>query len=616
MRPPTRVRSIFAAAALLYLFAILQASASPGPRAWGLHLTGFLDPPIRILVITVLGAGVAASVMLLLAPLARAPQGRGATEPVRTANGVPLGYQIAFLAAYGTLLWCLRTRTHFLGDGQLWLTGLREGSLPASPEALAQATWLAASGLLRSLGAPLATLALVSIACGLAAAALLWRIAREIMRGEGGFITAFLLLLTLGITQLFFGYIESYPVAIVAILAYMLAGLRYANRGKGVALLILSFGIAVSVHLVSLYLTPSLVFLIWRERQSRLRRAALVGLALALPISGLLLLGNGPREWFHTFDVAVRGVRETLAAASMRAYEVVSIDHSVDLVNELLLVIPVPLLLLLTAFGSGGLGNLRTDPAGAFLAIAAAFGLAGACTLVLPLAPAQDWDLMSTLLLPLGILGVWAGGPLYASGGRLFRVAAVSIGLGSLLSFVLVNASPRAGTKRYETLVAPGARISGYARRYAYESLIHAYRLQRDYRGAMTYAQLLLRLAPSEPRYWGMAGETLTKEGDYQRAIPFLRESLRLNPNRATARTNLGICYSALNRYPEALDEFSTAVRLDPDRPDYRHNLGLALLNAGMPDSAFATWNEVLRRWPKYGPTVRAVTRRGGMLTQ
>jgi hypothetical protein len=604
---------VFAAAALLYLLAVLVASGSPGPSAWGLHLAGFLGLPARLLVFALLGFGVTASVLAAFGQGVRwVAAAMGPPSPRDEILRASAGLSFALLAVYAAALWVLRTRTHFLGDGMIWLYGLREGDLSAPTEPLAQAIWQTASRALRQLGAPVlsSTLGIVSIGCGVLAAIIFWRIAREITLGSGGFVIALLLLLTMGGTELFCGYIESYPPVAVAILAYILAGLRCIRRGSGFLIVVLAFAVAVASHLIALYLAPSLLFLLVRGRLSPLRRAALLGVAVALPLALLVLLGSGPAQWLHTLQLATGAARVGPAiAGTTKPYGTLSLGHGIDIANAILLAVPVPLLLLLAGFADHGGRILKANPTGTFLAIAAAAGLLGALALVLPVAPAQDWDLTSLLLLPLGVFGIWAGRSLYASGARLIQAAVASIGLGSLLAFVLVNASAEAGTKRYETLIGPNARITPFARWYGYELLAHYYRHRGDYYRAWSYVNLLLRTEPANPRYWAMGGATLVSMGRHAEAIPLLTEGLRRNPNRAGTRTNLGISYSALGRYREALYEFKQAVRLDGNRPDYLHNLGLAFKNVGELDSARVVWSEVRRRWPSYGPTARAVAR-------
>ncbi|HYQ89034.1 MAG TPA: tetratricopeptide repeat protein [Candidatus Binatia bacterium] len=609
---------VFVLGATLYLAAVVAASLHPGPRAWGLHLVGFLGLPGSALVYGLLALGVLASAMGLLRSKAPEPtptepsleEPADATGPERFARVRFAAIKAALMVLYAAALWLLRARTHFLGDGMLWVMGLREGKLPLPVEPLSGAIWEVASAGLRQIAAPVESLALVPIALGILAAWLSWQIARNITTERAEFMTAFLLLMTLGVGQLFFGYIESYPVLAVAILAYLWAGLRSAKRGGGGLLLVLAFAVAVASHLMALYLAPSLLYLILHGESSRPRRVGLIGLAVILPAAILVLLGSRPEQWAHTLDLATRAARTGAAAAAtamVKPYEILSLDHFADIGNEALLAIPVPLLLLLSVGAAGSWKSLGNSPERTFLVLAAGAGLLGMSVLVLPVAAAQDWDLYSMLLLPAAVLGVWAGRRVYSSGGKWIRAGVVSLSLGSLLAFVLVNASAAAGDLRYRTLVGPHAKITDFARWYAFESLAHYYRHRGDYALAVGYVDLLLRTQPNNARYWGMGGEVLMGMGRYAEAIPILEEGVRLDPHRATTRTNLGIAYSAMGRRQEALQEFRETVRIEGDRPDYRHNLGLAFKNMGELDSARVVWLEVRRRWPGYKPAAEAM---------
>ena len=590
-----RARILFAAGALSYLAAALWASASPGPRAWGLHLLGFLAHPASTFVLCLFAVAVGTSAMAIWAT--ESPPGKVSTNP---------RWALPLLIALAAVFWLLRARTQFLGDGMYWVARLRTGHIPAPAEPLSQRIWELGSWILRHLAAPVVTLSFVSIACGLVSAVLLWRIAGLIASAREERIAAFLLLFTMGSTQLFFGYIESYPVGAAFLLGYLAVGLRAAQDRRAPALLGLAYVGALAAHLVALYLAPSFLYVLFRAKASRGRRITLFAGTALLSSVVLILLGSTPYWWLHFFDIATRATRTgSLITVFSKPYGIVSLGHLVDIGNELLLVLPVPLLLLLSA----GLPKEHDSTPRNFLMLSAAGGVLGLCLLVLPVAAAQDWDLMSMLLIPLGVLGVWAGRSLYGRGARLVRVAAVALGLATLLSFVLVNANERSALRRYETLVGPGARVSSFGRWYAWESLAQYYRHRQRYDLAMEYVQRLIQSAPGNPRYWGMAGETLIGMGRYDQAIPPLLKSLEMNPERAPARTNLGIAYSALRRYPEALEQFRDAVLVAPDNPDYHHNLGLGYWNVGERDSARAEWTLLLSRWPGYGPTERALAR-------
>ncbi|HMI31118.1 MAG TPA: hypothetical protein VK527_05210, partial [Candidatus Limnocylindrales bacterium] len=163
---------VFAAGALLYVIVILVTSWSPGPGTWGVHLVGFLGTPAKLLVLSLLFIGVAASAAAAFGPAVwLIPPAEKPPEPRPRAPVISAATTCALLAIFAGTLWMLRTRTHFLGDGMIWLYGLREGDLAAPTEPLAQAIWQAASGALRHVGAPVlsSTLAVVSIACGVVA---------------------------------------------------------------------------------------------------------------------------------------------------------------------------------------------------------------------------------------------------------------------------------------------------------------------------------------------------------------------------------------------------------------------------------------------------------------
>ena len=590
-----RSRILFAAGVLLYLAAALWASSSPGPRTWGLHLLGFLVHPASTFVLCLFAVAIGVSAMAIWST-----ESRPAEIPQNRRWTVPL------LIALAAIFWLLRARTQFLGDGMYWVARLRTGHIPAPAEPLSQRVWELGSWILRHLAAPVVTLSFVSIACGLVSTVLLWKIAGSISSQRETRITAFLLLFTLGSTQLFFGYIESYPVGAAFLLGYLAVGLRAAKDRRAPVSLGLAYAGALAAHLVTLYLAPSFLYLLLRAEASRGRKIALLAGTALLSAAVVILLGSTPYWWLHLFDIATRATRTgSLITVYSKPYGIASLGHLVDIGNELLLVLPVPLLLLVSA----GLPKADGSTTRGFLLLSAAGGVLGLCLLVLPVAAAQDWDLMSMLLIPLGVLGVWAGRSLYGGGARLVRVAAVALGLATLFSFVLVNANEKSSLRRYETLVGPGAKVSSFGRWYAWESLAQYYRHQHRYDMAMEYVQRLIQSAPGNPRYWGMAGETLIGMGRYDQAIPPLLKSLEMNPERAPARTNLGIAYSALGRYPEALEQFRDAVLVAPDNPDYQHNLGLAYWNVGARDSARAEWTSLLSRWPGYERTSRALVR-------
>ncbi len=615
---------------LCYIALLVHASARPGPRLWGIHLIGFLPPPAATLIWCTLFAALA----LAVAGAVILNRGAAASEAANTAESqMPpasgsTGHEAmlharrwalaVFVAASGLIFWLFRARTQFLGDGLVWLAGLKRGEMPEGSEPLAGALWMAVVHVLRSAGVSVTAAAVgqFSVVCGLIAALAIWGIARELSSDSRRFLPTLLLLATLGSAALFFGYVESYPPVAAAVLAFVYVGLRACRTGSAPWLPWIVLALGIASHLAFGYLVPAYVYLVFRNVRGVGKRMAYL-LAPGVAALGLMLaLGFGPDRWQETLRISTRALDPAGAARAAqlhpwdaRPYPILSLAHGLDVGNLLLLVLPAPLLLLLSR-SLADLGPVRRkrSSADSFLAICAASGFIAACGLVLPVAAAQDWDLFSLLLIPLGVWAVRVGiEELAGLGGALLATASVLVGAASLGSFVLVNADPTAGLTRYRVLTGPGARITPRARTYAYDLIASYYRSRGDSRGALRYASALLGIEPTNPRYWEMVGSIHYSRGDYSMAIPFLEESERRGSKSAGVWTNLGICYTQTGRSRDALAQLHIAAAMEPEMPQNQLNLALSLLNVGRADSARVVLEKTLRRWPQYAPAQSAM---------
>ena len=603
MNPSRAARGVLAGEAALFVLGVILASRVPGPRAWALHLPGFLPPPARALVMALLVLGAALLILDFLRGGGNEERG-GATRkgkrPSRAAAPLSAWTGWLLLAPWAWILWRLQTRTHFLGDGTVWLRHIQSGQLTPFSEPLAAALWSVHARILHALGMPVdaSTAALLPIVCGVIAGAILGGLALEIAP-RGSRALALALLATMGWAQLYFGYIESYPPVSVAILAYLWLGSRSLRGALHPLVPGLCLGIAIAFHLSCVYLAPSYLYLLVRSEQPWPRRAALALLPAACAAALLVLLGYPPAQWLRAFSVAARAIEPGHGASALaKPYGTLSLGHGWDLLNAILLAIPVPAML----FGSAAAGGATTfrNRLTQFLALAALPGLLLAAALVLSVAPAQDWDLTAILLIPLGVLGVQAALASGISRRRAPRAGLVALGAGALLSFVLVNADEQAGLRRYETLVGPGSRITGYGKAYGNEVLASYDSDRRDFAQAALHAGRAIEAEPTNPRYWIKKGAALYELGRYDEAIPLLREGIRRGPWRDDGYYDLGNCLVKTKRYDEAAAFYRAAIQRGEPQPDYFHNLGVALFEAGQPDSARLLWQEVVRRWPDY----------------
>jgi hypothetical protein len=576
---------------------------------WGFHLPGFLPRPQYLSVLGLLGLGA----LLILASSKRALPAAVPQEIV------PAGQQPAVMnpgrrllrigIVLGTctaIFWTLRCRTQLLGDGIVWLAGIRYGNLPAESEPLSKAVWLGYAWILRQLHLPIAprSLAVLPALCGAAAVLITWGIASELAHDVRDRLVAFGLLVTLGANQLFFGYIESYAVPATLVLAYIWLALRCIRGAGGPALPAGVLGLAIAAHFEAAYLTPSILLLGARGNRQWARGSVAALLAIAVAVTVALVTGSRPGDWVAAARIVEPSSRVFAEGVrSPRPYPMLSVAHGVDVVNAIFLVLPVPLLLLLSRFAALRPGRMRRDTHSAFLAVAALSGLLMTVALVLPLPAAQDWDVLSILLVPLGVLGVAVGGGLYAGPQRVpLQLGLAVMAASSLAAFVGVNADSDASERRFKVILGARAPITAFARAYGYGSLAEHYRNGGQNDSAAAFARRSVAEEPANPRFWAQAGTLLNGAGRYAEAIPYLEEATRRGGERAPVQNNLGISYTAIRQYASALDEFRAAVRLEPDNPLYRHSLALALLNCGQPDSARTELRLVLARWPGYRP--------------
>lgn len=607
----------------LYVAAVWAATSTPGPQNWGVHLAAFLSPGkqhalIALMVASVAGLALAASRPPATSVRRETPRGRrtpkGRREPMQRPRPKPGWGQpwLFLLPLYGVLLYLLRVRTHFLGDGGVWMNILLGGGPEPFSEPLSGRAWVAFRDIARAAGWPMndATFAILPVLCGVASAALSWLLLEEALPGVSPKrrAIAWALFLTMGFTQIYYGYVESYPIASVAIMGYLWLALRHARGGDSPWLLGAALALAVGFHLIAIVLYPSYVVAVVRHEGTPGAKTARLVAPLVLAPLVLTAAGMRPAQWLRPFETVAGAAGTAGGATLMRPYPILSLLHATDIANALLLVAPVPLLMGL-AWALEKRGRIRPGrPATEVLAAAAVAGLAALFALVLPVAPAQDWDLTAVLILPAAVAAIVAAQMLDAP--RVRASSLIALSAASLLAFVAVNAAEEPSIARYKVLLAPDATVSAYGRGYGHSMLSEFYEDRGILDSALVYADLALRSEPTNPRYWLREGTILYNQERYDEAIPKLEESIRRGTSRVAAHYNLGLAFARTHRYGEAAAEFRTAMAMDGTNPEYPHHLALMLYDSGYPDSARTMWEDVLQRWPTYALTARALARR------
>ncbi|HKW50390.1 MAG TPA: tetratricopeptide repeat protein [Candidatus Eisenbacteria bacterium] len=598
---------------IAYFAAVLLASRSPGPLEWGLHSFGFLPFGARAVLISMFLGAIALTLWGCVAkPSAAKPEEHPSSAGPNDASRFPR--LIALLLLFCAGLYVLRARTHLLGDGTVWLTILKTGQHQAYSEPLAAAIWIAFGSIVRSLlpGASALEFGSLSILCGGLSFLICFALAKNLAGERQPRTDTLFLLLTLGITELYCGYLESYPPVMVLILGYLWLGLR-SLTGKGVfATAPVLLSLATASHFLALYLWPSYLYLV-AQREQRLSRQALWSLVPVMLTPALALLaGSRPSDWLESWRIALHATAPHGAASGSWGFLTFRLGQAADLLNEVLLIVPIAVLLAIAALTVRSTRQWLRSHHATYLAAAMVPGLAAAFLLALP-APAVDWDLLSVLLVPAAVLCVGLGARLLQGGAPMpFRVGVAGFSLCAVLPFLLVNASDDASLRRFKTLIGPGTRIPARGRAYPNSVLAEFYEDRGDYRSALAYAERAYEGEPTNPRYSVKVGSEYFHLGDHAKAARSYEEAIARGWDRASTHHDLGLSYAYSGRASDAVRELRIAVgKADGERPDYRHDLGVAYARAGYPDSARAVWTRVLERWPSYAPTVKALALRG-----
>ncbi len=241
------------------------------------------------------------------------------------------------------------------------------------------------------------------------------------------------LVLSLGVMELFFGYIENYTIMTLGVLLYLWSALRSLNGEGSLTWTAAILALTHAFHPSTIILAPSLVYLAWTTsrpengpltqvgslrythahgRASFGRNLVRIAIPYALVVAGVVALmsagshglaalmgadfpGGGDRRWFvPLFETTTR----------WEHYTMFSLGHLVDIANEQLLVAPVvlPSLILVAAFAWRRL-PVR-DPAFRFLAFVAACYLLLILTWNPDYGGQRDWDLFAPAALPLTVL--------------------------------------------------------------------------------------------------------------------------------------------------------------------------------------------------------------------
>jgi len=583
-----------AAVAVFYV-----ASFFPQERLWGLNWYGFFGW-YGPLVLLALG---------LVAPLIVAARDTrlAADSQVggRTAAYVLGASLVCALALTGFVVF--HGRTHFLGDGYQLLAWVEGGKhlKPWEGGAFAVQRWLYAA-----LGGG-----------GTADAATALRLASW---GSGFlFLTAtaigsfrlfpdnsrrLLMLLGLasgGYALLFFGYFESYPLFVAAVLIFSLTGLMVAVGRLSRFWLLPALALAAVCHIFSVGLLPAAAYLLFRDtspgrwivRQSLRTRIGLV-MALGAVAAGALLYA-----YYHSLFIRFVIVPFVNDRFTVEGYSMFSRKHLLDYLNLLVLLLPaLPLGVLAAARADWRAARSRVEIR--YLLLLTGTTLLMVFLINPGLGMPRDWDLFCFAGVPLNLLFYYL---LLTESDRrpVFRAAAyLSIALGVLILAPRVASQmlPDKGLSVFDAYADLDV-IRSYNGRY----WVRRYFEELDDQTEATRRAIInARALPHEA--WSDNAFELAAAGRREEAQDLLRRVVDYAPCDYYSWSNLGNLYAQDKEYDSALAAFQIAFALQPFNPYINDHLGQLYYTLGEWTHAEAHWKDALEVEPeRYGAVLSLI---------
>jgi tetratricopeptide (TPR) repeat protein len=599
----SRTEKITGIGCFLLILIHLIASYFPKERLWGLNLLYFLPPLWKwILVIS--------SILILI------PQVNQAVWDLLHNFSFPgitkikgwryLRYILVSLMG-GGIFWIFRVKTYLLGDSILRARTINLGGVFSNfTEPLDFYLHMKISHLLG--WDAFRTYAVLSVLAGVIFLFLCQLFADIFGKDNKERWFIILIILTLGSNQLFFGYVESYTLVYVAIFLFIFLSFRYLENKSAILLPVLAFFLALSLHLLSLVLLPSLLYLIY---QKRVKRPVTANVKqgrgwIILTIAVILVVAGGTILLQH-FNPDRKGLGYYLIfplGGNQSYYSIFSASHLLDLVNHQLLITPVGIMIGLISILYFWRKIDFKDRIFRFLLILSVCSLAYAFFMDPKLGYPRDWDLFAFTGLGYTILGIY----IFIQGGKEikskdFRYVTLALLLASLVStipWIYVNASEKKSAERIEYLLDLDMERSPSGR----ENLAIYYEQKEEWQKEIDQWQKAIAITGSA-RYMDNLAAAYFNNQQYDLALKELEMSLKVDSTFHFTHYGLAEIYIQMGRNEEAISEYRKAIKEQPNITQYYDNLGVLLTNLKRYPEAIQVFEEGLASNPEYYPIYR-----------
>ena len=539
------------------------------------------------------------------------------------------------------IFWVFRSKLHLLGDGYFRITDLPEGRLHLQ-EWLDAFIHLVVYRIMVKLipnWSPEFTYSIISVLCGGVFVFLALKLSALLGKTGLGKVLIFFSLISLGSIQLFFGYVESYSILQVTLLAYILFSAMYLMRRGNVFPALIAFVVSVGLHVTSLVFAPSFIYLLTRTDKGRSgkKRAATKTKSKALILAGLIVASCLVVVWIF---IVATGLEKTgkgifilpLIATESYPFGMFSLAHISEFVNQLLLLSPLGVSLIVFFLLFKLKFNQFRDRLVNFLILATSFASVYLFVFNFTLGSA-DWDLRSMPAPFIGLLGVllflrWGEklsavhrppsadqGPSSVDQRRSKETRVMGSGLAKrfrawgvifiwfsvfhIVPWIMINAHNQRSLDRYLLIQENDPHPvdqTGY----------NLFKIARILRWAelpdeipKMYERAIERNAYDTLSYFNLAAYYHQNDLNDQ-SVPILDTLLKVDPAYPKANWMMGNIYLRWKKYAKALPYLEKAHRQLADNTDFLYELGGAYFQTGQIQKAGEVAVDILELDPGY----------------
>lgn len=506
-------------------------------------------------------------------------------------------YGVLVAVFFGMIFWLLRRPTNFLGDGYAVISNLSH-ELPiikwSEMGAIRIVDFvgmiLPYTGLQRGEMA----YAVVSVLSGLVTVWWFWNLSYELGEDRVRRLFVFCLLLFSGWALLFFGYAENYPVLWPFVVGYVYFSVRYLKGERSLywptLFLILSF----ILHLQVMFFSVSYLVLIFSRgigrRLYKQYRGLVWSVLVGLFLSGVVIFTVKYRSQLE-FRINFTPFWHSRPAGP--GYTLLSPRHLLDIFNELSLLMPLWLALLVL-----GWGRWRTfiaDGVGRFLLVFSLGGLGFLFIIDPRLGMAADWDMFA--LCGLGPLLLLSRTAITTNYRRYFPGMAV-LSLLLVSPYFVTNLSYKPSIDYVKSLFKLDLKRSRSNMSILRD---YYYNIGQKARGDSINIEVARKFpAALQGRYLS----DLVNAGKAQKALELANAIYNANPYSAEAYNLRGGAYIALGDYTHGIADLEQSTKLAPDDHRVLAQLGQTYLRVGRHNEAMAVFRRSQKLSPEYIPAL------------